>query len=483
MAKNRIAAVLLFIMQAFMSLAQESILDEYISEGLANNLEIKQKQLSWEKSRWALKEARGLFMPGLSFNARYTLAHGGRTIDIPVGDMMNDVYHTLYLITEKMNEYGLADQVFPDTSLENQSVKFLRDHEQETKLQLVQPLFNTQIFYNYKVRKEMIAAEEEGIDNIRRNLVAEIKKTYYSYLMTKQLTDLIERTITELDQVVEINNSLYKNDKLTIDVIYTLKAEQDNLRQQKKTAEKMGNTASAYLNFLLNRPLDTPVKVSEVYSLPVINISAVEAGSSALQNREELSMLKVKESIENLVVKLNRYDVLPEIFAVIDYGFQGEEYKFTDQDDYMLASFILKWDLFRGFQNRAAVQQAILDMEMTSRKIAEVKNRIALQVNHAYNDMDAAFQSVPVASARFSNSSGAYTLVKKRYEQDRTDLNFFSRFMDALTSKASAERNLIETRFDFYIKYAELERVAALYELPEMSAMPDAHENYYKSDI
>ena len=49
----------------------------YVEEALGNNLVLKEKIISLEKSVTALKEARSLFMPVTWFEGQYTLADGG----------------------------------------------------------------------------------------------------------------------------------------------------------------------------------------------------------------------------------------------------------------------------------------------------------------------------------------------------------------------------------------------------------------------
>ena len=53
---------------------QEETLDKYINEGLVNNLALKQKEVNYLKSMEVLKQARALFFPDISLNARYTAA-------------------------------------------------------------------------------------------------------------------------------------------------------------------------------------------------------------------------------------------------------------------------------------------------------------------------------------------------------------------------------------------------------------------------
>ena len=122
--------------------AQSSILEKYIQHGLANNLALKQENFSIQKSLASLEEAKGLFMPQVSFIANYTTARGGRSIAFPVGDLLNPVYSTLNQLTGTSN--------FP--TIANVNEQFLPNNFHETKIRIIQPLFNSDIYYNYKAK-------------------------------------------------------------------------------------------------------------------------------------------------------------------------------------------------------------------------------------------------------------------------------------------------------------------------------------------
>ena len=74
--------------------AQNNTVDSYIQKGLKENLALKQQNFDLQKASYALKEARGLFYPTLSFKSDYFYSSGGRTVDLPLGDLMNPVYST-----------------------------------------------------------------------------------------------------------------------------------------------------------------------------------------------------------------------------------------------------------------------------------------------------------------------------------------------------------------------------------------------------
>src|SRR5690606_13226266 len=73
----------------------ETVVADYVAEGLRSNLALQGESLEVEKAAEALAEARANFFPQLSFEARYTRADGGRVIDVPLGTALNPVYSTL----------------------------------------------------------------------------------------------------------------------------------------------------------------------------------------------------------------------------------------------------------------------------------------------------------------------------------------------------------------------------------------------------
>ena len=98
-------------------------LDDYIREGLENNLALKQREVNYRKSQEVLKQARSLFYPDISLNMRYTVARGGRIIEFPVGTMLNPVYESLNFL--------LGQEMFRDIS--DMEFAFYRPTEHESK--------------------------------------------------------------------------------------------------------------------------------------------------------------------------------------------------------------------------------------------------------------------------------------------------------------------------------------------------------------
>jgi outer membrane protein len=430
---------------------QNRVLDSYIADGLENNLALKQKEYNYQKSLSALQEAKAMFFPDIYFNARYTWADGGRVIELPVGDMLNPVYTSL--------NYLLQTDEFPQ--IENQEFQFLRKHEHETKLSLIQPIIEPKIYFNHKISKEMVEVQSADAETYRRQLVADIQTAYFNYLKTLRLEELLADTRTLLEENVRVNESLFRNDKVTIDNVYRSKAELSQLDQHIAEATKAKQISMAYFNFLLNRPFDEQIIEDNLYDSTFVISDLESANENALGKREELTMLDSYLKANNYWLNMNQAKIIPSVFGAVDYGYQGTRYRFTDDYDYYIASIVLRWELFHGYENRAQIDQAKISRETLQTKIEETKDQIKLQVIEAYYDLQASEKSIQAADEALKSARKAYEMVDKKFREGQANL---IEYIDARTTMTNAEQTLIINRYDYYIKYAEFERVACLRE-------------------
>jgi len=402
----------------------------------------------------ALKEAKSWFYPDISINARYTVANGGRMIEFPIGDMLNPVYSSLNAL--------IGSDQFP--MMENMEFMFLRPQEHETKVSLIQPIIDPRIHYNNKINKHLTRAKKADADTYRRQLVADIKTAYYNYLKVLRLEQLVNDTKSLLEENVRVNESLYRNDKVTIDNVYRSKAELSKLHQQEAEVIKSKHVARSWFNFLLNKPYESEIVLSEIPELSdssFIPIDLPTAQNSAITSREEITMLENYSSANDYLISMNQSQKLPTLYGAVDYGFQGAEYKFNSDNDYVLASVVLRWNLWHGFENNAKISQARIERTIRQDQLEESKNQIMLQVVQSYYDLQASQVSIIAAREESVSAGKAFEVISRKFKEGQSSL---IEFIDARTAMTNAELSLIISQYDYLIKYADLERAACLYE-------------------
>lgn len=424
---------------------QTSVLESYVNEGIENNLALKQQNLDYKQSLYAIEEARSYFFPQVSINARATFASGGRTIDFPVGDLMNPVYSTLNTLTASNN--------FPQ--VENEQIQFVRPFEQETKISLVQPVFNPSIYYNTRIQKELANSKSINLTIYQRNLIAEIKTAYFNYLKASKALELIDETRKLVLENIRVNESLFENDKVTIDNIYRSKAELSKLDQQMAVAEKNTDITRKYFNFLLNKDLDHEIIIDKTLGENLPTIQGKSSTSDLASGRSELKMVNSYASANKLSKKMVGSDYLPTVLLAADYGFQGEEYRFTDDDDFATLSLVLKWDLFTGKKRKAKIQQSKIQGESLKIRQEELSSQLELQINAAYLDLLASEKAILAAKEQQTSAEQTFYLINKMYKEGQANL---LQYLDAQTTYTNAKENYWLVVYDFYIKMAEYKK-------------------------
>lgn len=452
----RIKYCFMFLLLVVIVNAQTEIIDEYIKIGLQNNLALKQKEFSLKKSMAALDEARGYFFPSIDINARYSRADGGRTIDFPIGDIVNPIHAGL---NQLMNA-----QVYP-TNIPNQEINFLREKEHDTKLNVTQTIFDAKIYNNYSLKSDLVEASKEERNVYARELIKEIKKGYYNYLKTVEVEKLYKQTETLLKENLRVSNKLYENDKVTKDVVYRSQAELSKIEQNKLGAEKDNELASSYFNFLLNRELDSDIETGgQIGSALELEFDVESVYNIAVNNREELKQLTNYINAAENSKDIAQANFYPGLYFSFDYGYQGEEYKFTNEYDYWMASLVLKWNLFNGFKDEAKAEQSEWDKKKLQAQRDELIKQVNLQLRRALKNYEVAEKSLTTAQLRKEAAEKSFEIMNKKYENG---LASQIEYLDAQTELTHASINQVITKYDYKISYAELERTSAMNELPK----------------
>jgi outer membrane protein len=426
---------------------QVSIIDEYIRTGLENNLTIRKMDLTHEKNMAALREAGGYFLPGFSFNARYTIARGGRTFDFPAGDMLNPLFQNITALNNSMAAINpLFPAIDPYPAVENLSFRFYRPREHETKFTIVQPLFNPAIFYNYKIKKEEAEMGLTGIEISKRSLSQQITSAYYDYLRSWEYDRLADEVVLLATENLRVCNSLFNNDIITMDVLYRAEADLAEAKMKKAEASGALRSSSAMFNFLLNRDLNDPIirDTTIFVSMPVSTLD--EALEGSVQRRPEIALMDSWLAANNHYIKLTRADALPVIAGAADYGFQGEDYRFNANSDFMLASIVLQWNIYAGSTARNKTRQALLDREILEANREELKSQIELQIITSFYNLQAAYEAAESAASAITPARASFMLTRSRF---REGLEPYAALMEAQTMMVKANQELLNRQYIF----------------------------------
>ncbi|MBN1790242.1 MAG: TolC family protein [Bacteroidales bacterium] len=431
------------------------ILDEYIVAGMENNLALKQKELNLALSIHALKEANGLFYPSAELSAQYMLATGGRSIEMPVGDMLNGVYSSLNSILESMGQTGGFSQIA------NQEIEFLPNNYHDTKIRVITPLVNAEIYYNHKIKQEMITGSQAEINVYKRELIKEIKSAYYRYLQVLKVVDAYCSALELVNEARRVNQKLVENQMAGPEKLYRIDAEVSRVTAQLAKAESDRNTAASFFNFLLNRPLQHDIVIDSTM-FGTSGQQSFVVNQQGEQHREELQQLYSALKSTGYYVNMKKAYVLPEITNITDVGYQGYAYKFDKSQQYIMNTINLSWPLFSGFRNRSELSRAKIETDILRQKLGETEQQIEMQCRVSEGNWLASVKAEEASCSSLNSSQAYYKVVSKQYAIGQKSL---LDLLDARNQLTSSQINYAVSHFETLIRLTELERAYSGYDL------------------
>lgn len=436
-----------FALWANTAVAQEH-LNLYIHEALEANQGIKQQTFQLEKSLFALKEARGMFLPSVAFSTTYTKADGGRTIDFPTGDLLNQTYSTLNELTGTNN--------FPQ--LRNQSILLNPDNFYDAKFRTSMPLFNAELIYNKRIKQQQVELQRAEVALYKRELVKDVKTAYYQYAKAVNAVTIYQTSLQLVEEGKRINTILLKNEKANRTAV--IRSENEVFRIQAALTAALENrrSAQAYFNFLVNRPLTDSIVLDEIHVLPQI-----DSGSDAeVSRREELLKLGIAKEIDENVTGMSKAYIVPNVNTFLDLGSQAFDWKYNDKTRYYLFGVSLSWNIFSSGVNTYKVRQAQAEQRSRVEQTDYIEDQLKTELYVRKNDFQSALAQYNAAQSQLKTAETYYNDELKLYKEG---LAIYIELLDAQNQLINARLDSNIALYNTWISYAAIERASASFKI------------------
>jgi outer membrane protein len=408
--------------------AVERVAQSLVAEALAANLELDQAELNVDARLAVLDQARAEYLPQIDLQLRFTDANGGRTIEVPA--------------------LGI-------------DFRFLREREQESFVRLTQPIYDARRAAEKRGAGYAWDASRHGLEAYRLRLARDVRQAYYRWLTARESIGVLEATAGLARENERVNDSLYRNGKVTKDLRLSAEAEHLEITQQLLRARAAEDLARRYLNLLCNAPLDREPEAPDVtdadlprmaQGIPTARGVALE--QRAVDRRAELRELDSGIAASGEAESAARAAFKPQLAFAVDAGTQGEEWDYSVEDSFVLASVILRFNLFNGGGDRAAIREARARTAglTAGRQLAE--QQIRIEVQEAITDLEVAEASLETASRRIEAADAAYAIIAKKRDLGQVSS---AEYLDAQRALTQARLNGNVTRFQALGALAQVE--------------------------
>ncbi len=436
----------------------DAVVKEYLGIALDGNLALRTQDIEVERSVAALEAAKARYFPELAVNARYTVASGGRDIEFPVGQLLNPAYQTLNQLLAAQGQaprFGsLTDQRFP----------LQRPLEQDTRITLRQPLYQPAIPAAVSAQRELLGSQQYARIALAHQLRRDVVLAYAGYLKAMRAAEIVASGSALLQENLRVTESLYRNGRITQDQLLRAQAERLAATQQQREADGAISQARSYVNFLLNRPLDTALQDAWPTPMdPTHSVTLDALRTDALAQRSELAQLDALGRAADAQVRATQANRGPQLALGVDAGIQGEQYRVGSGEQFIAASLVLSWKFFDGGANRAAVAESRSAARSLTLRRQQATQQVQLEVQQALDRLETTRDSLATGIAREQAATAALRIAsRKRDEGALTQVEF----LDARNAQVAAALNLNLLRFSLLERNAELDYATGAGDLP-----------------
>lgn len=445
--KKRIFPIVSFLFVVHLSYAQD-IPSQYIDEAFANNLVLQQKKISLDKSLIALKEARSLFLPSTWLEGQYTLAKGGRAIEIPVGDLLNPVYQTLNQLTGTNN--------FP--TIKNASEQLNPNNFYDVRIKTTMPLVNPDLRINRDIKQQQIELQQNEVDLYKRELLKEVKTAYFNFIVATKAIDIYQSALIVVNQNLKVNQSLLDNGKGLPAYVVRAESEVKQVETELLNANNQQQNAKAYFNFLLNKPLTDSIFISDT-DIPSNILSIITTNENA-GKREELKSLSIAKGINQDVLKMNQSFRKPKLNAFLDLASQGFDFKVNSNSFFYLGGLQLQVPIFSGKRNLYKIDQSQLDLKSIGLNTDNIKKQLELSTFVSRNAVSTAYNVYQSSLKQQESAQKYFNLIDRGYKEG---VNSFIEFLDARNQLTGTELQLNINKYKLLVALTDYERQTASY--------------------
>jgi outer membrane protein TolC len=436
--------LLLFALPVF---GQKSVLDEYVATAFQQNITLQQKSIQVEKAMIALKTAQSLYQPSVAFQGGYQSGEGGRSIAFPVGDLLNPVYSTLNALTRST--------AFPQ--IKNVETNFFPRDFYDVKVQTTMPLYNKDISYNKQIQEQSLSLQREDVSLYKRELVKQIKTSYFNYLLSLGLIKVYENSLNLALEGKKVNEKLLANGKGLPAYLLRSDSEIATIQAQIADALKQSQAAQYYFNFLLNRELNAEIRIDFEVEKAVSGVYSVAPGV-----REELSLLTKSINLQETVLKMNESFYLPKLNGFVNLGSQSTIYDINAKSAYYFLGLQMDIPIFTGKRNLYKIKQSQLDIVSAKNALDLSTKQFNMATEIAQKNVQSSLVGFQASKKSYEAASAYLRLIEKGYKEG---VSTYLETVDARNQWMNAQINYQLKQFNVLIAAAAYEREAASYPL------------------
>ncbi len=351
-------------------------LDDAVALALRDNRDILLKTEDVKRAQAELAESKGALFPTLNFTA------------------------------SRINTMGLYAKDIPSTT---------------TQAALKQYLYKGGKTVNSISRdKYELIAKEAVVDTTRLETILSVKKAFYTLLLAGDLVDLNKAILENTKMHLDTAHKRYENGQVPQRDIIKLESSLSNVWQAFEASLNQAASGQALLNNLLYLGEEVRIRPDGQFIYEPAEVEFDKAFLKAMSSRPEIRQYEAEINADKKSIEIAKADNRPNIYASWDYYSRSTtSLTFSPSkawQDYQIAGVTFSWPIFDGWQTKAKVEQAIVDLKQTQLTKEKTMKDIAQELKNAYLDLKNSIEKIMAVQSELPLYKDLFFAAEEKYK-------------------------------------------------------------------
>ena len=328
---------------------------------------------------------------------------------------------------------------------------------------LEQPLFTGAVFYATRISKVYAEISEKGYYSSQANLIKDVKRAYYAYLLAKEFKNLSIVTLKAAEDNLKNSKALYEAGIAPEYDFIRSKVQVQNILPEVEQAKNSIKVAKNSLRYILGLDQEQPFIVEDSLVFVELTTDDYETSSRIMNNQNfTLQQLKLQIELQDKAVSFQFSKHFPELFLTGNWQTTAQENdRAFSRWRYINSVYVglnLKVPIFNGFQTTSKVQQAKIDLMKAEEEFIKTDQLFKNQLDNLLLRIEETTNKIAAYAATINEAQVGYDISVKRYSNG---LGTQLENIDALVALTRAKINYLDAIFTYYELHANLEALLA----------------------
>jgi len=256
------------------------------------------------------------------------------------------------------------------------------------------------------------------LDKTKLELIANVKKTFYTLALAEEFARLNKNILDNTKEHLMTLRERYQQGQASNLDILNIEAGLSNVEKAYQASLNQVEAAQALLRNFLSLDKDVQIRPVAEFTYEPMEIVYEEAFLEAMKSRPEIRQYFAQIEADKKYIEIAKGAARPSIYASWDYYSRSHSLNTTSRNwsDYSVIGITFSWPVFDGWETRAKVEEATLNLKETQLRKEKTLNDITLELKNAYLGLSDAIFKIKSTQVDMKRYQDNLYSIKKRYK-------------------------------------------------------------------